>query len=146
MARARYYQVRPVSLGRVYDSIIPPPPFWDRWQSERLMTFKIVNSQSSNEGNHECDIEEHIARQNGQHPGRGIIRACLETFTLAGPGANHRCLVYEPVREPLWIVQKRFVDQKLPLAKAYLLIILAGPDYLHSVCQVVHTGAHVILG
>lgn len=46
------------------------------------------------------------------------------------------------MREPLWILQKRFVDQRLPLpiAKAYLLILLAGLDYLHSECGVVHTG------
>jgi serine/threonine protein kinase len=45
------------------------------------------------------------------------------------------------MREPLWILQKRFVDQRLPLpiAKAYLLILLAGLDYLHSECRVVHT-------
>ncbi|EFW16073.1 hypothetical protein CPSG_07123 [Coccidioides posadasii str. Silveira] len=37
--------------------------------------------------------------------------------------------------------RKRFVDQRLPLpiAKAYLLILLAGLDYLHSECRLVHT-------
>ena len=46
------------------------------------------------------------------------------------------------MREPLWILQKRFVNQTLPLpiAKAYIYILLNGLDYLHSTCKVVHTG------
>lgn len=52
------------------------------------------------------------------------------------------CLVYEPMREPLWILQRRFVDRKLPLpiAKAYIYFLLVGLDYLHSECKVVHGG------
>jgi serine/threonine protein kinase len=46
------------------------------------------------------------------------------------------------MREPLWILQRRFVDRKLPLpiAKAYINFLLVGLDYLHSECKVVHTG------
>lgn len=40
--------------------------------------------------------------------------------------------------------QKRFVDRRLPLsiAKAYIYILLVGLDYLHSECNVVHTGEY----
>ncbi|KAJ5937020.1 hypothetical protein N7466_003470 [Penicillium verhagenii] len=50
------------------------------------------------------------------------------------------CLVYEAMREPLWIFQRRFIDRKLPLpiAKAYIYFLLVGLDYLHSECKVVH--------
>jgi serine/threonine protein kinase len=46
------------------------------------------------------------------------------------------------MREPLRLFQRRFIDQKLPLpiVKTYLLMLLAGLDYLHSECRVVHTG------
>ncbi|KKZ62330.1 hypothetical protein EMCG_00404 [[Emmonsia] crescens] len=106
--------------------------------SERLVTLKLINNRSSDDARHERDTEKHIARQNASHRGRGIIRTCLESFEVTGPEGNHLCLAYEPMREPLWILQKRFVNQRLPLpiAKAYLLILLAGLDYLHSECRV----------
>ena len=46
------------------------------------------------------------------------------------------------MREPLWILQRRFVDRKLPLpiAKAYIYFPLVGLEYLHSECRVVHAG------
>ncbi|KAL4998792.1 kinase-like domain-containing protein [Aspergillus recurvatus] len=111
------------------------------WHPDRFVALKIINNRSSLEAYHERDIEEHISRQSPIHRGRGIIRTCLDSFEVTGPDGSHLCLAYEPMREPLWILQKRFVDQRLPLpvAKAYLLILLAGLDYLHSECRLVHT-------
>ncbi|KAK9571763.1 hypothetical protein V6Z88_000140 [Aspergillus fumigatus] len=112
-----------------------------RWQPERFVTLKIINNRSLDEAYRERDIEEHISRQNPSHRGRAIIRTHLDSFEVTSSEGSHLCLAYEPMREPLWILQKRFVDQRLPLpiAKAYLLILLAGLDYLHSECGVVHT-------
>lgn len=106
------------------------------------MALKITNGQSSEEPHHERDIEECIARQSPSHRGRAIIRTFLESFDIAGPEGKHVCLVYEPMREPIWILQKRFINQRLPLpiAKAYIFILLAGLDYLHTECNIVHTG------
>jgi serine/threonine protein kinase len=61
---------------------------------------------------------------------------------VTGPVGNHLCLAYKAAREPLWIYQNRFESEKfpLPMAKAYILILLAGLDYLHSECRIVHTG------
>lgn len=52
------------------------------------------------------------------------------------------CLAYEPLRESLWILRRRFVDRKLPLpiAKAYIYLFLFGLGYLHSERKVVHAG------
>lgn len=81
-------------------------------------------------------------RQDPKHRGRAILRTCLDDFEVHGPEGNHACLVYEVMREPLWIFQRRFVDRSLPLpiAKAYIYFFLVGLDYLHSECKVVHTG------
>ncbi|KAL2861600.1 kinase-like domain-containing protein [Aspergillus pseudodeflectus] len=110
-------------------------------QSDRFVALKIINNRSSLDAYHERDIEEHISRQTPIHRGRGIIRTCLDSFEVTGPDGSHLCLAYEPMREPLWILQRRFVDQRLPLPieKAYLLILLAGLDYLQSECRFVHT-------
>ena len=46
------------------------------------------------------------------------------------------------MREPLWLFQRRFKDEMIPLPiiKAYIYILLVGIDYLHTECKTVHTG------
>ncbi|PYI04873.1 protein kinase, partial [Aspergillus sclerotiicarbonarius CBS 121057] len=114
-----------------------------KWQSEQPVVLKITNSDNADDAVHEREIERHIAQQNPRHRGWVILRTCLEDFELTGPdpGRKYMCLVYEPMREPLWMFQRRFVDRTLPvpIAKAYIYFLLAGLDYLHSECKVVHT-------
>ncbi|PGG98867.1 CMGC/SRPK protein kinase [Polytolypa hystricis UAMH7299] len=109
-------------------------------ESEQFITLKI-NNCNSHGANRERDIEKHIAQKNPSHRGHEIIRTCVESFEIAGPEGSHLCLAYEPMREPLWLLQRRFTDWSLPLpiVKAYVLMLLAGLDYLHSECKVVHT-------
>ncbi|PYI25564.1 putative serine/threonine-protein kinase [Aspergillus indologenus CBS 114.80] len=112
-----------------------------RWQPEEMVALKIINSNDGDDALHEREIERHVSQQNPEHRGRVILRTCLDDFEIPGPQGKHMCLVYEPMREPLWILQRRFVDRKLPLpiAKAYIYFLLVGLDYLHSECKVVHT-------
>lgn len=106
------------------------------------MILKIINSNNANDARHEKEIESHIKQQNPEHRGRVILRTCLDDVEVTGPEGKHMCLVYEPMREPLWMFQRRFVDRKIPLpiAKAYIYFCLVGLDYLHSECKVVHSG------
>ncbi|GKZ72108.1 hypothetical protein AnigIFM50267_008161 [Aspergillus niger] len=115
--------------------------------AERIVALKILNNNNPRGAYHERRIEEHIAQQTPSHRGRPVIRSYLESFELKGPIGKHLCLAYEPAREPLWLYQRRFEGDRfsLPMVKAYILIILAGLDYLHSVCKVVHTGKSVHL-
>ncbi|OOF97048.1 hypothetical protein ASPCADRAFT_514091 [Aspergillus carbonarius ITEM 5010] len=112
-----------------------------KWQSEQTVALKIINRNNANDARHEKEIEHHLAQQNPEHRGRVILRTCRDDFEITGPQGKHMCLVYEPMREPLWIMQRRFVDQRLPLpiAKAYIYFLLVGLDYLHSECGIVHT-------
>ncbi|KAL2865720.1 putative serine/threonine-protein kinase [Aspergillus lucknowensis] len=112
-----------------------------KWQSEKILALKIINSNNADDAWHEKEIESYITQQNPEQHGRVILRTCMDDFEITGPKGRHICLVYEPMREPLWILQKRFVDRKLPLpiAKAYIYFLLVGLDYLHSECKVVHT-------
>ncbi|RAK95101.1 putative serine/threonine-protein kinase [Aspergillus ibericus CBS 121593] len=111
-----------------------------KWQSEQTVALKIINSNDADDARHEKEIESHITQQNPEHRGRVILRTCLDDFEVTGPQGKHVCLVYEPMREPLWILQRRFIDRKLPLpiAKAYIYFLLVGLDYLHSECKVIH--------
>ncbi|KKK26138.1 serine/threonine-protein [Aspergillus rambellii] len=112
-----------------------------KWQSEKTVALKIINSSNADDARHEKEIESHIAQRHSEHRGRVILRTCLDDFEVPGPEGKHMCLVYEPMREPLWILQTRFVDRKIPLpiAKAYIYFLLVGLDYLHSECKLVHT-------
>lgn len=104
-----------------------------------------MNNQNSEAAQRELEIEQRVAEKDQSHRGYGIMRVCQEGCEIEGPDGSHLCLVNEPMREPLWILQRRFVDRKFPLsiAKAFLYILLAGLDYLHSVCGIVHTGKNI---
>ncbi|KAL4770116.1 putative serine/threonine-protein kinase [Aspergillus nidulans var. acristatus] len=96
------------------------------WGSQSTVWLaRDVSSNSVDVARHEKEIECHIKQQNPEHRGRGILRTCLDDFKVT---AN------EPMREPLWIFHKRFVDRRLSLsiAKAYIYIFLVGLDYLHT--------------
>ncbi|KAF3484187.1 CMGC/SRPK protein kinase [Arthroderma uncinatum] len=112
------------------------------WGSQSTVWLaRDVSSNNADDACHEKEIENHITGQQSEHRGRVILRTCLDDFEVTGPKGKHMCLVYEPMREPLWILQRRFVNRKLPLpiAKAYIYFLLVGLDHLHSECKVVHT-------
>jgi serine/threonine-protein kinase SRPK3 len=105
---------------------------------------------SKEDARHELDILNRIASANPHHNGRSIPRTVLDSFEVASPNGSHLCLVFEPMRESLVLFRRRFGAGKvtrpfLPLFKVYLRILLEGLDYLHSECQIIHTGKHRIL-
>lgn len=54
-----------------------------------------------------------LANANPLHEGFPYVRTHLDSFETAGPDGLHTCLVYEPMREPIWLFQKRRRDGKL---------------------------------
>ncbi|KAJ5521352.1 hypothetical protein N7527_005467 [Penicillium freii] len=112
-----------------------------RWrcQSERFLTMKVGNCdyQDTNAASHEV--------RNHNHDGRNYVRTFVEYFEEKGPNGTHICLGYEPMREPLWLFQRRCWNQRLPLGllKGYLKLLLKGLDYLHSECKIIHTDLKV---
>ncbi|KDE80352.1 serine/threonine protein [Aspergillus oryzae 100-8] len=63
-----------------------------------------------------------------------------------GWGANatvwlHLYLVFEPLREPLWLLGKHLGSNGVPPAvlKPFLRLLLQGLDFLHSECHIIHT-------
>ena len=119
------------------------------WQSTRYVALKICNNDHANatSASHELQISRHITTTNPSHPGRQFVRTVLESFEIRGPYGNHMCLVYEPMREPIWLLQRRFPDDRYPsdLLKWTLKYVLSGLDYLHSECHVIHTGEFVVI-
>ncbi len=105
--------------------------------------MKITNSNSVDidASKHERIITEHL-KKNQSHEGFRFVRTMLDNFEVPGPHGPHLCLVYEPMREPLGQFQRRWENGVLPTAllKVYLRFLLRGLDYLHSECQIIHTG------
>jgi serine/threonine-protein kinase SRPK3 len=107
------------------------------------VTVKITASDRVDDDavKHEQIMTQHLKR-NPSHEDFSFVRTMLDNFEVPGPDGPHLCLVYEPVREPLWLFQRRWENGKLLLAllKVYLRFLLRGLDYLHSECYIIHTG------
>lgn len=79
------------------------------------------------------------------HPGRQYVRSVLDSFEVEGPDGTHICMAFEPLRQPLWMLgqQSGLTNLVQPRTiKALLPSILKSLDFLHSECQVIHTGMH----
>ncbi|KAL1851132.1 hypothetical protein Plec18167_001902 [Paecilomyces lecythidis] len=113
------------------------------FQRPRFVAVKVHNSSGGNstDAAEERNLEEYIALRNRQHQGHAFIRTHIDVFEVPGLGRWHLCLVYEPMREPIWQLRQRFPGGRFPpaLVKAYYFILLHGLDYLHTECGIVHT-------
>lgn len=96
---------------------------------------------------YELDINVHLALTDSKHRGRGVLATAIEGAEIKSPrGDTHLALVFEPLREPLWLFRKRIAQQEkttfeiLPLFKTYIRILLEGLDYMHTQAHVIHTG------
>ena len=55
---------------------------------------------------------KHITAMNESSPGRQFVRTLLDSFEVEGPHGTHICLVYEPLREPIWLLQRSDVPAR----------------------------------
>jgi serine/threonine-protein kinase SRPK3 len=102
----------------------------------------LDHSARSRLGETELDILQHISQCNRRHKGWNFVQRLLDSFSVQGVSGHHVCLVFEALREPLWIYRERFLRDVIPseVLKIMLQMILHGLDYLHSECHVVHAG------
>ncbi|CAG9945608.1 unnamed protein product [Clonostachys rosea f. rosea IK726] len=86
-------------------------------------------------------IQKIIADAKRPHDGLDFIRTPIDEFHLEGPEGTHLCLVYVPMRETLFRLQKRFERERIapPLFKFYTYCLLHALDYLHTECHLIHT-------
>ncbi|KAL3419978.1 serine/threonine-protein kinase SRPK3 [Phlyctema vagabunda] len=110
----------------------------------QYVTLKITTSNPDfgDKVLHELDINRSLVK-NHSPPGFAFVRAAIDDFIATGPtGATHLCLVFEAMREPLSQFQHRLVGDCIPpqLLKVYVDFMLQGLEYLHSDCQIIHTG------
>ncbi|KAL3495685.1 kinase domain protein [Aspergillus germanicus] len=90
---------------------------------------------------HELEMYRHIEQSPKGHPGRDAIRTVLDTFDIDGPDDRHRCLVHPPLWESTLTFLRRNPVERLPSAVLAMVLwrIFLMLDYLHTVCEIVHT-------
>lgn len=114
------------------------------WQSNRFVALKILtcSERDRQSANNELEMSQRIAEKQSKHKGRSYVRLVQESFTIPGPYGEHLAMVFEPLREPLWLLGRRLGSVGLPptILKAFLRLVLQGLDFLHSECHIIHTG------
>lgn len=117
-----------------------------RWSAERYVAVKInaLDRARKKAAASELCITQLISKANPHHEGRHFVRTLLDSFTLRGTYEDHICLVFEPLREPLWLLNERFEGNIIPseILKIMVEMLLHGLDYLHTECHIVHTGKY----
>lgn len=112
------------------------------------MTLKITNcgKEERRSASDEIEISRHISSLRSSHQGRAYVRLVKENFSIQGPFGEHLCLVFEPLREPLWLLGRHLGSNGVPPAvlKPFLKLLLQGLDFLHSECHVIHTGGLLV--
>ncbi len=91
----------------------------------------------------ELEVSRLVLQANPLCEGRQYLRTVIDSFEVTGPHGLHTGLVYETMRESLKTFQRRHRERRISesLLKALLEPVLHGLDYLHSECNIIHTGA-----
>ncbi|KAE8349939.1 kinase domain protein [Aspergillus coremiiformis] len=114
-----------------------------RWRPTRYVAVKIKanNYATTEDAERDLRLTEHISRANPGHLGHNFVSTLLDSFNLSGPDGTHVCMVFRPLCEPLWMLQRRFQGNVLPLdvVKPVTKMILEGLRYLHVQCHIIHT-------
>lgn len=116
---------------------------------KKYVAIKInANNYEGDDSWHELSMSHHIATSKPYNPyqkAHPALLTAINHFIIPTRRGSHLCMVFDPMREPLWMFQRRLSDNGsvtqncLPILKRHLRTILAGLDYLHSECKIIHT-------
>jgi len=98
------------------------------------------HGQDAQQIDHEIAVSEYLNSVSVEHVGKKRVRRVLESFEIAGPNGNHRCLLYQPLGMN-WTEFLRLLPEnrfQKDLVQFSLQLLLIAVDYLHR-CEVVHT-------
>ncbi|KAK2591447.1 hypothetical protein QQS21_010856 [Conoideocrella luteorostrata] len=118
-------------------------PTW--FKRKKYFAIKIgTNNYYNGEAAKELAMSKYLASGNRNHWGHDLLVTAVDHFTINTPNGPHVCLVFEPMRDPLWLFRQRLPTGKitsttLPLFKLYIRGMLYALDYLHRDRHVIHT-------
>lgn len=98
-----FYSIFIYAYAKLVANTMAPRNRWTK--SSKFVAIKICTCNIvQNESPHELDISIHLSSVKSQHRGRAILGTAIESFGLDSPtGSSHLALVFEPMREPLWL-------------------------------------------
>jgi serine/threonine-protein kinase SRPK3 len=90
----------------------------------------------------ELNIYRRINAGPKSHPGYGAVRTLIDSFHVDGPDGKHQCLVHPPLLESVLTYLHRSPVKRLPAADVAFILkrLFLALDFLHTECQVIHTG------
>ncbi|KAK0104963.1 hypothetical protein ONS95_005224 [Cadophora gregata] len=114
-----------------------------RQREHRFLTLKLrVRSKEHNHVIHdqETTICDYLKSQSLEHPGKNRVRRVLDSFEIAGPNGNHKCILYQPLGMSFTEFLRLLPEHRFPkeLAQKSIQLILIALDYLHQ-CDIFHT-------
>lgn len=88
------------------------------------------------------DMYRRIEAGSKHHIGRSAVRTLINSFEVEGPDGQHRCLVHPPLFESVWDFLHRNPVRRLPAPVLAFILqkTFHALDYLHTECQIIHTG------
>lgn len=111
---------------------------------QRFIALKILIKSAcmGQYRDHELQMYRRVESGSEHHPGRAAARPLLDSFDIDGPEDKHRCLIHPALGEGIVPVLDRCPNQRLPSpVLAFVLVrLFLALDYLHSECQIIHTG------
>lgn len=104
------------------------------------MSLKVYKRQVANW--EEFEVYKRFNQGNSSHPGYDHVRTALGIFSIPRDGGDHYCLIQKPAWENFRDLLYRNPRHKFTeeLLKAGLMQIFVSLDYLHTECQLAHTG------
>lgn len=104
------------------------------------MTLKIYTRGEENE--EEFQIYKQLRQGSSWHPGHGHVRKVLDLFKISTSSGDHPCLVQNPTWESFKDLLYRNPNHRYTedLLKSGFMQIFLALDYIHTECNIVHTG------
>ena len=92
---------------------------------------------------HELELLQCMRSQQPLHAGYPFVTKLIDHFHHPPSSKAHLCLVTEPLSENLLSFSGRWKKRRLPvtLVKHVTRQALLGLEYLHNICNIVHTGS-----
>lgn len=106
------------------------------------VVLKVYVTGQCRDHERELHIYKQINQVETNHPGRNFIRKLRDHFYIQGPHGRHVCLVHEPLGTSADVLMKMSPGHVMTLddMKPAIRQLLVALDFLHSECQIIHTG------
>ncbi|KAJ8655629.1 hypothetical protein O0I10_008718 [Lichtheimia ornata] len=112
-------------------------------QTRRHYAMKVVKSAKhyTETALDEIKLLERVAESDPKALGAQFVTAIEDHFMVKGQNGTHVCMTFEVLGENLLALIKRYKHRGLPirLVKQISKQMLLGLDYLHRICQIIHT-------